>query len=96
MRFVVHCVDKPGALPIRKANYDAHKAYLASGKVKTVISGPLVEEDGETMIGSLFIFDAPTRQEVVDFNRNDPFFKAGVWRSIEIHAFAMRVDNRSR
>ena len=40
MRIVVHCLDKPDALPVRLANYEAHKAYLASGKVATVISGP--------------------------------------------------------
>jgi uncharacterized protein len=94
MRFVVHCVDKPGALPTRKQNYEAHKAYLASGALKTVISGPLVEEDGETMIGSLFIFEAATKDEVMEFNRNDPFSKAGVWETVQVQAFVMRVDNR--
>jgi uncharacterized protein YciI len=94
MRFVIHCLDKPGALPIRLANYDAHKAYLAEGRIATVISGPLVATDGETMIGSLFVVDAASHAEVEDFNRNDPFAKAGVWESVSINAFVMRVDNR--
>ena len=53
MRFVVHCLDKPGALPLRLANYEAHKSYLATGSVATVVSGPLLADDGETMIGSM-------------------------------------------
>jgi uncharacterized protein len=94
MRIVVHCLDKPDALPVRLANYEAHKAYLASGKVATVISGPLLADDLETMIGSMFIFEADTIDDVVAFNREDPFAKAGVWETVSIRPFLMRVDNR--
>lgn len=95
MRFVVHCLDKPGALPLRLANYEAHKSYLATGNVATVVSGPLLADDGETMIGSMFIFEAATKEDVVAFNSADPFAKAGVWDTVNIHPFLMRVDNRS-
>lgn len=95
MRFVVHCIDHADGLPRRLANYEAHKAYLAVGAVKTVISGPLIAADGETMIGSLFIFEAPSMAHVVDFNANDPFRKADVWAEVRIHPFLMRVDNRA-
>jgi uncharacterized protein YciI len=95
MRFVVHCLDKPDALPRRLENYEAHKKYLSTGDVRSVISGPLVADDGETMIGSLFIFEAASKDDVVAFNANDPFAKAGVWEKISIHPFVMRVDNRT-
>jgi uncharacterized protein YciI len=94
MRIVVHCLDKPDALSVRLENYEAHKAYLASGKVATVISGPLLADDLETMIGSMFIFEADTIDDVVAFNREDPFAKAGVWETVSIRPFLMRVDNR--
>jgi uncharacterized protein YciI len=94
MRFVVHCLDGPGALPLRQEHYEAHKAYLATGAIATVVSGPLLADDGETMIGSLFIFEAQNRQDVEAFNSADPFNRAGVWASISIHPFLMRVDNR--
>lgn len=94
MLFAVHCLDHTDALPRRLANYDAHKSYLAQGIVKTVISGPLVAEDGETMIGSLFVFSADRIEDVRAFNANDPFRAANVWQSISINPFIMRVDNR--
>jgi len=94
MRFVVHCLDKPDALPRRLANYEAHKKYLSEGKVRTVVSGPLVADDGETMIGSMFIFDASAKEDVIAFNANDPFAKADVWATVNIHPFLLRVDNR--
>ena len=54
MHFIVHCVDHDDALPTRLANYEAHKAYLAQATVKTLVSGPLTADDGETMKGSCF------------------------------------------
>lgn len=95
MLFAVHCLDHADGLPRRLANYDAHKAYLGSGKIKTVISGPLVAEDGETMIGSLFVFSADAIEDVVAFNAADPFAQANVWRDVKINPFLMRVDNRA-
>jgi uncharacterized protein len=95
MKIVVHCLDHEKALSLRLANYEAHKAYLASGSVRTVISGPLLALDGETMIGSLFVFEAATLDEVKAFNAADPFARAGVWAEVKIHPFNLRIDNRS-
>jgi uncharacterized protein YciI len=94
MHFVIHALDKAGALPTRLANYEAHKAYLAQAKVKTVMSGPLVAEDGETMIGSCFVIEADTKDEVLAFHTTDPFKAAGVWEHVHINPFLKRVDNR--
>ena len=94
MHFVIHALDKPDALPTRLANYEAHKAYLAKATVKTVISGPLVAEDGETMIGSCFVVEAKSKDEVLAFHNGDPFKAAGVWEHVHINPFLKRVDNR--
>lgn len=94
MLFAIHALDHDDALDRRLAHYDAHKAYLARSPVRTVVSGPLLADDGETMIGSLFIVEADSKDHVVAFNRNDPFAAAGVWQSVRIHAFSKRVDNR--
>lgn len=94
MHYIVHCLDKPGALPAREANYEAHKTYLANPPVKIVISGPLVADDDTTMIGSLFLLEADSKDAVLQFHRNDPFFHAGIWEHVHINAFNKRMDNR--
>jgi uncharacterized protein YciI len=94
MHFVIHCLDAEGALPTRLEHYESHKSYLASAPVNIVISGPLLADDAETMIGSLFVIDAADRAAVDSFHRDDPFFRAGVWEHVEIHHFHKRVDNR--
>lgn len=92
--FIIHCLDKPGALRSRLRHYDAHKAYLATAPVRILISGPLVSDDGETMIGSTFLVEAADRTAVEAFNQADPFFSAGIWQDIAIHRFLKRVDQR--
>jgi len=94
MHYIVHCLDRPNAVADRLAHYEAHKAYLAVATVKTLISGPLLADDNETMIGSLFVLEADSKEAVVAFNANDPFNAAMIWEDVKIHPFSKRVDNR--
>ncbi len=94
MHYVIHCLDHDGAVEKRLANYEAHKDYLGSAPVKTVISGPLLADDEETMIGSCFVIEADALAEVVAFNAADPFAKVGLWKTVSIRPFSKRVDNR--
>jgi uncharacterized protein len=93
MLFVIHALDREGALPQRLAHYDAHKAFLSDTTgygVRIVMSGPLTSDDGETMIGSLFVVEAPDRASVERFNAADPFHAAGIWREVSITGFIRR------
>jgi uncharacterized protein YciI len=94
MHYVVHCLDHDGAVQKRLDNYEAHKSYLAAASVRTVISGPLLADDGETMIGSCFVLEADSKADIEAFNANDPFAKVGLWKQVSIHPFNKRVDNR--
>jgi len=62
MHFIIHCLDHTDALQRRLANYEAHKAYLANASILTIISGPLVSDDGKTMIGSCFLVEAESKE----------------------------------
>ncbi|WP_207484402.1 YciI family protein [Arenibaculum pallidiluteum] len=93
MLFAIHALDKPGALPTRLVNYDEHKRFLADTSpfgVRIVMSGPLVADDGETMVGSLLVVEAPDRAAVERFNAADPFHRAGIWQGVTITGFIRR------
>jgi uncharacterized protein YciI len=93
MLFVIHALDKPGALDVRLARYDAHKAFLADPSpygIRIVMSGPLTADDGTTMIGSLFLVEAADRAAVERFNRADPFHESGIWERVTITGFLRR------
>jgi uncharacterized protein len=93
MLFAIHALDRPGALPKRLAAYDDHKAFLSDTSgfgLRIVMSGPLTADDGETMIGSLFLVEAPDRASVERFNAADPFRAADVWDHVTITGFIRR------
>ena len=93
MLFVVHALDRAGALPTRLAHYEAHKSFLSDTgplQVSIVMSGPLTADDGQTMIGSLFVFEAPAREAVERFSAADPFQRAGIWERVTITGFIRR------
>ena len=74
--------DKAGAIETRKANREAHLAYIdETGVVEQ--AGPLLDAD-EQMIGSLVILDVPDRTAAQSWADNDPYAKAGLFESVEL------------
>lgn len=74
--------DTPGAIDIRKANRDAHLAYIdATGVVNQ--AGPLLD-DTEQMIGSLIILDVADKAAAQAWADNDPYAKAGLFQHVEL------------
>jgi uncharacterized protein len=91
--YVIHALDKPGALQTRLDNYPAHRAYLGDADalgIRIMASGPLVTEDGSEMIGSLFLVEAEREMIVRAFSAGDPFAKAGLWASVDIRRFDLK------
>ena len=93
MHFVIFCIDKPG-IPREPEVMQAHIDYLNQSPIKNLMSGPLTKDDGEGVIGSLYIVEAANRQTIEEFQKDDPLFKADYWETVEVRAFNKRVDNR--
>lgn len=84
MHFVVICLDKPDALETRLANRAAHLDYLRKNEQSIRTCGPLLADDGETMIGSMLIIDAPNRATVDAILAEDPYKQAKLFSSVEV------------
>ena len=82
--FMVHCKDKPGHLQTRLDNRAAHLDYARSVGAKLVIGGPLLSDDGQTMIGSMLVYDTDDRAELDAFLAGDPYGKAGLFESVTV------------
>lgn len=77
--------DKKGALQTRKDNREAHLAYIeATGVV--VQAGPLLDDAGD-MAGSLVILDVTDLAAAQGWADSDPYAKAGLFDSVELHAW---------
>jgi uncharacterized protein YciI len=95
MLFAVHCLDRPDAGEERRLRFDEHMAYVKSRSAMIVLSGPLLADDLETTIGSMFIVEAEDKQAALAFNSDDPFARTGIWKEVRVHPFRKRIDNRT-
>lgn len=87
MKFVLICEDKPDSLDVRLATREAHLAYLQSAKVTLQLCGPMLTDDGSSMIGSMFVIEAQDRQAVQDFADADPYQQAGLFARTTLRPF---------
>ena len=91
MLFAIHCLDKDGALERRMAVMQAHRDYLAQAPVEVVMSGPLMSDDEQTIIGSFYLIEAPDRAAIEAFQKDDPLVQADIWKSAHVNVFHKRV-----
>lgn len=82
--FAVICKDKPGHLEVRKANRDAHVAYLKASN--TVHAGPFLDDNGD-MCGSLVVLDLADRAAADDWAANDPYKLADLFETVSVQAW---------
>lgn len=87
MLFVLMCEDRPDSEALRLSTRDAHLAYAGARMDAIRLAGPLLSDDTERMIGSLFLIEADSRDEVRQFNEQDPYTRAGLWARVTIHPF---------
>ncbi len=85
MLIAIHALDGPDAP--RARCYAEHKMHLqrtGEYEVQLVIGGPLLKDDGYSIVGSLMVFQAESVDCVRRYNEDDPFVKHGVWQTVHI------------
>lgn len=87
MIHVLHLLDRPDGAALRQQVRPAHKAYLAAVADRIAFAGPLLADDGVTMIGSLLAIDFPDRDAARAWMADEPFTRAGLYASVQLHAF---------
>lgn len=92
MKFIIYTEDKPDSLSIRKANRDAHLAFLRSddAPVKLLTAGPWLDDE-EVMRGSILIVEAEDKTTVESWLAEDPYRAAGLTGKTMIKAFIWAI-----
>lgn len=87
MLFTFYVLDRPGTgrqrLELRPAQYE----HLGKVEERMVTGGPLLAEDGETMIGSLLIIDFPDLAAAKAWFEEAPFTQGGVFGEASIRPY---------
>jgi hypothetical protein len=82
MLFVITALDKENSRDLRMATRAAHFDYAhATGVVR--LGGPFLDENGD-MIGSLIIIEAVDLAAAREWQRNDPYAKAGLFAHADV------------
>ncbi len=87
MLFAIRLLDKPAAGDLRQRLRPEHKAYLAQVADRLAFGGPLVADDGKTMVGSLLAIDFDSRDAARAWLADEPFTRAGLYASTEVLGF---------
>jgi len=91
VRFVLFCEDKADAEALRLETREAHLAYVATKREMIRLAGPLLSDDGEHMVGSMFVIEAESIEDVRALNAGDPYTRAGLFGRVTIHPFRQVV-----
>lgn len=83
MLFVVYCKDKPGDLRARLRA--SHLRHVLSNPEPYRFGGPLMSEQGQ-VIGSFILFEVADRAHLDAIMAADPYFRDGLYQSVEVHA----------
>ena len=84
--FVLIGRDRPGTDALRQSLRPAHQAHFFAPQADClgVSGGPLLDDAGERMIGSLLVFEATDRAAVERFAALDPYSLGGLFERVEI------------
>ena len=82
--YIIYQEDRDDGAEIRAANKDEHFAYLDRHQDILLLGGALLGDDGVKRTGSCLIINVPSREQAEEFSRNEPFRKAGLFKSVKI------------
>ena len=94
-RWVAIFEDAPDTAEIRRAQTDAHLAYLGDHADEIVIGGGLRPAPDEWYCGGLWVMEVATRERAVQLCENDPFFKAGLRTGYRLFVWGKALPDRT-
>lgn len=80
---MVVCKDGPKGPIVRATRTQDHLAYIETVMGELNVAGPLYDDEGVNMIGSLYCLRTKSLQRAREIVENDPYFKAGAFASVE-------------
>ena len=88
MLYAFMLTDRINSAALRSQVRPEHKAYLALVAERIAFAGPLLADDETTMNGSLLVIDFPDRAVALAWLAQEPFTRAGVYETTQVHAFS--------
>lgn len=84
MLYIIYQEDREDGAAIRAATREAHFAYLERHQDILVLGGALLADDAKSRTGSVLIINVASRAAADAFSENEPFRRAGLFRSVKV------------
>jgi len=84
MLYIIYQEDREDGAAIRAATKAAHLDYLDRHRDILVLGGALLADDGVGRLGSCLVVNVPDRAAAEAFSRDEPFRRAGLFKSVKI------------
>lgn len=88
--YAITCRDKPGMVETRVATRPVHLDYLNAPGSPVRAAGALRDETDQP-IGSIIVIEAASAAEARAFAEGDPFFKAGIFATVEVAKWVIAI-----
>ena len=69
----------------RQAAREKHLAYLDTGKEAGHVLFAVATREGDRVTGSTVIFEVESRDQLDQLLQHEPYVKAGVWVTVDVH-----------
>ena len=92
MLYALICTDKPGSVDLRMNVRPDHLAFLQGLGDRLKAGGPFLDEDGKPC-GSLVVIEADSKAAAQAIADDDPYARAGLFKSVEIRAWNWVLKN---
>ncbi|MDX3605211.1 MULTISPECIES: YciI family protein [Streptomyces] len=86
MPFYVYAEDRPDVADQLTELSEEHWSYMDRFDSRLMLRGPTVSDDGEEHTGSVHVVDLADRAAAERFGREEPFWKAGLYRDLTVVA----------
>ncbi len=86
MPFYVYAEDQPDVADQLETLCEEHWSYMDRFADRLILRGPTVSDDGEEHTGSVHVVDLADRAAAERFAREEPFWKAGLYRDLAVVA----------
>jgi hypothetical protein len=90
--YAIVCRDKADTKPVRMAGLKEHLSHLDEVFDRVSLACPLHGEDGG-FAGSLLVISATDKADAEAFIAADPYYKAGIWESVEISRLGVKAGS---
>src|SRR5665213_1693715 len=84
MLYIIYQEDCDDGAAIRAAERERHLAYLERHRDILALGGALTGDDGAARLGSCLIINVPGREAAEAFSRDEPFRRAGLFKTVKI------------